>query len=198
MNEFVYCVAVTFKMTEKVEQWICIKSASNFVWSLNIPLRKLFGWFRRLQLWATGDWQLHHDNAPAHVSPLMQFIYKTLNHPGDSAPYGPDLVPRLFPKLKSLLKGKRFQTVDEIQENMMGQVMASGRTVWGPKVPTLNGTKVSLSYVQCFLYFVSSPINVSVFHMTWLGTLWTDVVLQTCWFSIVALNSLFSEHIGHS
>ena len=27
----------------------------------------------------------------------------------------------LFPKLKSLLKGKRFQTVNEIQKNMMGQ-----------------------------------------------------------------------------
>ena len=26
------------------------------------------------------------------------------------------------------------------------------RTVRGPKVPTLKGTKVSLSYVQCFLY----------------------------------------------
>ena len=31
-------------------------------WSLNISLWKLFGWFRRPQLWATGDWQLHHDN----------------------------------------------------------------------------------------------------------------------------------------
>ena len=30
----------------------------------------------------------------------------------------------LFPKLKSPLRGKRFQTIDEIQENMMGQLMA--------------------------------------------------------------------------
>ena len=28
------------------------------------------------------------------------------------------------------------------------------RTVWGPKVPTLKGTEVSLSYVQCFLYLL--------------------------------------------
>ena len=38
-------------------------------------------------------------------------------------PYSPDLVPCdfwLFPKLKSPLKGKRFQTVDEIQENRIG------------------------------------------------------------------------------
>ena len=35
-------------------------------------------------------------------------------------PYSPDLVPCdfwLFPKLKSPLKGKRFQTISEIQEN---------------------------------------------------------------------------------
>ena len=39
---------------------------------------------------------------------------------------------------------------------MMGQLMETGRTVRGPKVPTLKGTVVSLYYVQCFLYLVSS------------------------------------------
>ena len=41
--------------------------------------------------------------------------------------YSPDLAPCdswLFPKLKSPLQGKRFQTVDEIQENTTGQLMA--------------------------------------------------------------------------
>ena len=44
----------------------------------------------------------------------------------------PDLVPWnfwLFPKLKSTLKGKRFQTVNEIQENTTRKLMACGRTV---------------------------------------------------------------------
>ena len=43
-----------------------------------------------------------------------------------STPYSPHLVPCdfwLFPKLKSPLKGKRFQTIDEIQENTTGQPM---------------------------------------------------------------------------
>ena len=31
---------------------------------------------------------------------------------------------------------------------------------------TLKGTKTSLSYVQCFLFLVSSSINVSIFHRT--------------------------------
>ena len=46
--------------------------------------------------------------------------------------YSPDLVPCnfwLFPKLKSPLRGKRFQTVSEIQENMTGPLMAIGKTV---------------------------------------------------------------------
>ena len=100
-----------------------------------------------------------------------EFIGRTSNHSGDSAPYSPDLALWafcLFPKLKSSLKGKRFQTIDDIQENTTGQLMAIGRTVWGPKVPTLKGTEVSLSYVQCFLYLVSS-ISVSIFYTTWLG-----------------------------
>ena len=87
--------------------------------------------------------------------------------PGDSASLCPDLVPCdfwLFPKLKTPLKGKRFHTVEKIQENTMGQLMAGRRTVRGPKVPTLKGTEASLSYEQCFLYLVSSLINVSIFQ----------------------------------
>ena len=82
----------------------------------------------------------------------------------------------LFLKLKSPLKGKRIQTIDEILENWMGQLMAVGRPVWGPKVPTLKGTEASLSCVQCFLYLVSSSINVSIFPIIWLDTFWTDLI----------------------
>ena len=37
------------------------------------------------------------------------------------------------------------------------------------------GDWVSLSYAQGFLYLVSSSINVSIFHIMWLDTLWTDL-----------------------
>ena len=51
--------------------------ASNIGLSLNIPLWKLFWWFRRLYLWATGDWQLYHDNVPTWASHLMKsFVVK--------------------------------------------------------------------------------------------------------------------------
>ena len=65
------------------------ESASNFVLSLNIPLWKLFRWFRRLQLWAAGDRQLHHNSTPTHASHLMLFFGKTSNDPGVSAPLQP-------------------------------------------------------------------------------------------------------------
>ena len=56
----------------------------------------------------------------------------------------------------------------------MGQLMVIGRTVRCPKVPTLKGTEASLSYVQGFSYPVSSSINVSIFHSTWLDTFWAE------------------------
>ena len=82
----VHCVTVSFKMTETVEQWIYIKFCTL---NPNTCLGKLFRWFRRLQLWAAGDWQLHQDNMPAHASHLVKFFGETSNHPGDSAQLQP-------------------------------------------------------------------------------------------------------------
>ena len=107
------------------------------------------------------------------------FFGETSSDPGDSAPFWPRfgaLYLLHFPKLKWPLKENRFQTIDEIQENTMGQLMAIGKTIWGPKVPTLKGTEASLSYVQCFLYLISSSVKVSIFHITLLDTSWTDLI----------------------
>ena len=83
-------------------------------------------WWKRPM--ATGDWQLHHDNVPARASHLVQSILvKHQITQVTQSHYSPDLAPcdfRIFPKLKSPLKGKRFQTIDEILENTMGQLMA--------------------------------------------------------------------------
>jgi len=64
---------------------------------------------------------LHHDNAPAHVS-LLICIYLAIHQTSavPHLPYSPDLAPAdffLFPKLKTTLKCRRFQTIQEIQEN---------------------------------------------------------------------------------
>ena len=75
--------------------------------------------------------QLVIGNFITTMSPLTQrFFCETSSHPGDLAPYSPDLVPWdfwLFPKLKSPLKGKRFQTVSEIQKNSTGQLANGDR-----------------------------------------------------------------------
>ena len=67
---------------------------------------------------------------PVHESYLVQSVLVKHQLTQVTKPlYSPDLGPCdcwLFPKLKSSLKGKRFQTVDEIQEIVMGQLMAIG------------------------------------------------------------------------
>ena len=80
-----------------------------------------------------GDWQLHHDDVAACVSRLAQsFVVKYQITQVTQPPYSPDLAPSdfwLFPKLKSPLKGTRFEIFSGIQENTTGQLMATGRTV---------------------------------------------------------------------
>ena len=82
-----------------------------------------------LQLRATGDWQLHH-NTPAHASHLTAEIFDQISsHPVTQPHYSPDLVPCSFflalTKTKITLERKRFQTINEFQENMMGKLTAT-------------------------------------------------------------------------
>jgi hypothetical protein len=64
-------------------------------------------------------WLLHHDNAPSHNSVFtQQFLAKhemaVIPHPT----YSSDLLPCdffLFPKMKLMLKRRRFDTNEEIQ-----------------------------------------------------------------------------------
>jgi len=82
---------------------------------------------KRPELWCTGNWLLHDDNAPSHRALVTRkFLVHnsiiTLQHP----PYSPDLAPYnffLFLKMKLQLKGHRFDRVEEIQQesqNVLG------------------------------------------------------------------------------
>jgi hypothetical protein len=66
---------------------------------------------------------LQYDNAPADKSLFIhQFSTKHDTTVVPQQPYSPDLASAEFffsPKLKSSLKGCRFQTVEEIQENSL-------------------------------------------------------------------------------
>ena len=68
-----------------------------------------------------GDWLLHHDNAPAHSSNLVQqFLSKHSIALLRQPPYSPDIALCdfwLFPKLKKPLKGQRFDDKTTVGNN---------------------------------------------------------------------------------
>ena len=156
LSEHMYCVTNAFKVTEWAEQQICIQ----FCIKLEHSSKEIIQMTQKAA--AMGNWWLaasSQQHTHSSITSHEDFFGETSNHPGDSALYISDLVPRdfwLFPKLTSPLKGKRFQTVDEIQENMTGQLMVIGRTMWGPKMP-LKRNEVSLSYVLCFCILYLLP-----------------------------------------
>ena len=75
---------------------------------------------KRPELFESGQWHFHQDNAAVHNSILVtdyltQMGIKTVPHP----PYSPDLAPCdfwLFPKLKENLRGNRYSTIEDMKE----------------------------------------------------------------------------------
>ena len=144
------------------------ESASNFALSLNIPPPKLFRWFRRPQLGATGDWQLPCDNVPAHASRLMQsFFWETSNHPGDSAPLQPRfgaLWLLAFPKTKITFEkeeipdhqwdsGKYHRTADRDWENCVRSQGAYFGGDWAIIVLCTMFLISCIFFNKCLIYF---------------------------------------------
>ena len=70
---------------------------------------------------SVGDWLLHHDNALAHSSNLVQkFLSKHIIALLRQPPYSPDITPCdfwLFPKLKKRLKGQWFDEKTTVENN---------------------------------------------------------------------------------
>ena len=131
---------------------------------------------------AMGTWWLaasSRQRACACITSCSEFLEKHQITQVTQFPYSPDLASYnfwLFPKLRSSLKGKRFQTIDEIQENTRVQLMEIGRTMWGPTVACFEGDWGIIVLCTMFLYLVSSSINVSFFPITQLATFWTDLI----------------------
>jgi hypothetical protein len=94
-------------------------STKNTIWKSSVIFVVQFG--ARDDLWASRNWELHHDNAPAHSSYLIQsFLAKHGILVVRQAPYSPDTAPCdfwLFPKLKRPLKGSRFDSREDIMPN---------------------------------------------------------------------------------
>ena len=155
LSEHLHCVAITFKMTEPVEQRICIEFCVKLEHSSVEAIQII------QKATAMGNWWLAASSQYAHsyIISHAEFFMKQQIYQMNQPPYSPDLVPCdfwLLSKLKLTLKGKRFQTVNEIQENMMGQLMEIGRTVWGPRCLLWRGLKhhcpmYNVSYISYLL-----------------------------------------------
>jgi transposase len=78
-------------------------------------------WRKRPEGGRNKTWMLHRDNAPDHTSLFIcQFLARHETTVVPQPPYSPDLALQtffLFQKLKSTLKGRRFQTIEELEEN---------------------------------------------------------------------------------
>ena len=85
LNEHLYCVAITFKMTERIEQWICIKlciklehSFTETIW-MTQKAAAVGNWY-----WAAASPRRTH----SYITPHAEFLGKTSNYPADSGPLG--------------------------------------------------------------------------------------------------------------
>ena len=90
LSEHVYCVAIRFKMTEQVEQRICIKFCMNLV--------AMGNWWL-----AASSWQ----HACSCITSHAEFFGETSNPPGDSDPLQPRFCALWlldFPKTKITLE----------------------------------------------------------------------------------------------
>ena len=156
-----------------VEQWICIK----FCVKLEHSSTKSIQIIQKAA--AMGNWWLAASSGQHACSCITSHaecfgkkhqITQVTQHL-----LQPDLVAHdfwFFPKLKSPLKGKGFQTVNEIQVNTAGQLMAIEKPCEVPRCLLWRGLRHC-----CTMYNVSSSINVSIVHVTWLHTFWRDTYI---------------------
>ena len=154
LSEGVYCVVVTFKMTEWVEQGICIKfciklehSSTETIWMIQ-KAAAMGNW------WLAASSQQHsHSCITSHV----EFFWETSNDPGDSAP----LEPRLgtlwllaFPQTKIIFEREEISDHSWDSGKYDGAADGDWENYVRSQGAYLKGTEVSLSYVQCFLYLL--------------------------------------------
>ena len=95
---------------QTIKQQVC----KEILQLLHRPMRE-----ERRELWLDKSWLLHHDNAPAHNAlSIRQFLAEKNITVLEQPPYSPDLAPCgffLFPRLKGIIKGIHFESVEAIK-----------------------------------------------------------------------------------
>ena len=120
---------------------------------------------------------LSQQRAHSCITSCSEFFGKTSNHPGDSAPlhsiFG-TLWLLAFPQTKNhLWKGRDFIPSMRFRKIWWGSWWRLGELCEVPRCILWRGLRhhCSMCNVSCIL-----SINVSIFHITWLDTFWTDLV----------------------
>ena len=173
-------------MTPQVEQRIyikfCIKHECKF-WCRSTETIQIIQKATAMGNWwlAASSWLHAHSCITSHA----EFCGEISNHPGYSDPYLPDLMPCdfwLFPKLKSPLKGKRFQTISAIIAGKYGRA-ADGdwENYMKSQCVYFEGDWGVIALWSMFLDLVSSSINVSIFHITYLDSKIMPLIWITIW-----------------
>ena len=170
LSKHVHCVAVAFKMTEQLEQQICIK----FCLKLEHSSAKTI-WMNQ-KATAMGNWQLAASSqqcACSCITSCAGIFGKTSNRPRDSVPlhsrFGA-LWLLAFPKTKITLE--REETSDHWWYS--GKYDGAADGYWENYVRSQGAyfERDRGIVVLCTIFLVSSSINVSIFHSTWLDTSW--------------------------
>ena len=123
--------------------------------------------------------QLHHDNASAHYTALIQaFLAKLHTTHVCQPPYSQGLAPCdfwLFPKLKSPLKGRRF--VNATVTQYIRSITAPHCRLTSPTVELLQGCTVRSPMTGCLV--ISRPHDRFSRYTEWLDTFRTVLVVNT-------------------
>ena len=177
LSEHVCCGAITFKMTEWVEQWTCIT-----FWVR--PERSSAETIRLIRKAAAmGNWWLaasSHQHAHSCIMFHAEFFGEASNHPDDSAPlqskFGA-LWLLAFPKAKIAFE----------REEISDCQWDSGKFNWAANSDWENCVRSQGAYceedwgviVLCTVFLVSYIFfNKCLFHSTWLDTFWTNLVYK--------------------
>ena len=155
LSEHAYCMAVTFKMTEPVEQWICIK------FSIKLEHSSMENIQMTQKAAAMGNWWLAASSrqyACSCITSCAEFFSETSNHPGDSALLQPRFVAlRLLTFPKTKITFEREEVSDSQWDSRKYNRAADGdwESCVRPQIAHFEGDwAASLSCVHCFLFLL--------------------------------------------
>ena len=133
------------------------------------------------------DWMLNHDNAPAHISHLVQqFLAKHGTAQLRQPPYSPDLAPCdffLFPGLKKVLKGHRFEATEDITRNSTKTLLDIQKEEFRKMFPTVGetlGEVCSCGRELCWRQLELKPRKLYLLQVVWSVRILFEQTSYTC------------------